>query len=78
MSVGTAAEWVQEAEADYKLCREVDADFRMIITDLDELNAYGPAFRYPGPNATIQDAQSAIQSIKRVREFVRAKLGLGK
>lgn len=59
-------------------CREVDADFQLLVMDLDELNTYGPAFRYPGPNATVQDARSAIKAMKRVREFVRAKLGLRK
>ncbi len=129
MSVGTVAEWVQEAEADYKnartiarrrkdrtpksvcwlcqqcaekylkaflirhsqpfpfrhdlielgnLCRAIDEDFRLIVTELEELNAYGPAFRYPGPTATMEDAQSALKAIKRMREFVRAKLGIGK
>lgn len=127
MSIGTAAEWVQEAETDCKsardlakrrkdpipkrvcwdcqqcaekylkaflvrhdrtfpfrhdlielnnLCREVDENFRLIVTDLDKSNAYGPAFRYPGPTATIEDAQSAIKAVKRIREFVRAKLAL--
>lgn len=122
MTVGTFAEWVQEAEADYQSaldlarrrkdpipkrvcwdcqqcaekylkaflarhsqkfpfrhdlielnnsCREVDADFRLLVTDLDELNMYGPAFRYPGPSASVEDAHSAIKAVKRVREFAR-------
>ncbi len=59
-------------------CRDIDVDFRLIVTDLDELNTYGPAFRYPGPSTTLEDARSAIKAVKRVREFVRAKLGAGK
>jgi HEPN domain-containing protein len=129
MSVGTVAEWVREAEADYQnaqtiagrrksptpksvcwlcqqcaekylkaflihrsqkfpfrhdlielanLCESIDADFRLIVNELEELNVYGPAFRYPGPSATAEDARSALKAIKRVREFTRAKLGLRK
>jgi HEPN domain-containing protein len=60
------------------LCAAVDPDFRLIANEVDELNTYGPAFRYPGPTATMEDARSAIKAVKRVREFVRAKLGLGR
>ena len=59
-------------------CHQVDTDFRLIVGDLEELNAYGPAFRYPGSTATAEDARSALKAVKRVREFVRAKLGLRK
>lgn len=59
-------------------CQTIDSDFRLIADELDELNVYGAAFRYPGPVATIDDANSALKAVKRVREFVRAKLGLGK
>ena len=129
MNVGSVAEWVQEAETDYKsaldlarrrkdpipkrvcwdcqqcaekylkaflvrhssqfpfkhdlnelgtLCLDVDPDFRLISDELSELNSYGPNIRYPGSVATVEDAHSALVAMKRVRQFIRAKLGLGK
>jgi HEPN domain-containing protein len=129
MNVGTVAEWIQEAEADYKnantiarrhkdptpksvcwhcqqcaekylkaflirhaqkfpfrhdlvelntQCQRVDSDFRLIVEELEELNVYGAAFRYPGSMATIEDGRSALKAVKRVREFVRAKFGMRK
>jgi HEPN domain-containing protein len=60
------------------LCDEIDPDFHLIVDDLDELNAYGPDIRYPGSVATVEDARSALTAMKRVWQFVRAKLGVGK
>lgn len=59
-------------------CLEIDPDFRLIELDVEELNAYGPNIRYPGSIATVKDARAAIIAMKRIRQFVRAKLGLGK
>ncbi len=126
MSVGTVAEWVQEAETDYKsaldlarrrkdpipkrvcwdcqqcaekylkaflvrrhtqfrlthnltgllkLCLDIDPDFRLISDPLQFLNPFGPEIRYPGANATRSDARQAVEAMKQVRKFVRAKLG---
>ncbi len=58
------------------LCLDVDRDFRLVTRDLSELNAYGPDIRYPGTTASIQDARSAVAAMKRLRLFVRRKLGL--
>ncbi len=58
-----------------ELAREIDPDFRLIHDDLKLLNWYSVEIRYPGTEAKMQDAKEAIQSMKQVRQFVRAKLG---
>lgn len=57
-------------------CLQVDPDFKMISDDLFFLNRYASEIRYPGVSATQDDARETIVSMKRVRSFVRAKLGL--
>lgn len=58
------------------LARTVDPDARLIHNELKLLNWYSVEIRYPGTNATVKEAKEAIQAMKAVREFVRAKLGL--
>ncbi len=60
----------------WRLCVDIDPDFEMIADPFQILNPFGPEIRYPGANATSSDARQAINSMKRIREFVRAKLGL--
>jgi len=43
---------------------------------LDNLNAYGVAFRYPGASATKADAKQALMDCKVVRKKARLSLGL--
>ena len=58
------------------LASAIDADFRLIHDNLKSLNWYSIEIRYPGTEATKDDAKDAIKATKQVREFVRAKLGL--
>ncbi len=53
-----------------------DADVQLLTPAFTILNPYGIDVRYPGIQATPEDAQEAIQAMKTVRKFVRAKLGL--
>ena len=59
-----------------KLSSDVDPDFRLISHSLQYLNVFGPEIRYPGASATRSDAREALDAMKHVRKFVRAKLGL--
>lgn len=59
-----------------ELCQEVDADFRLLAEDLKTCNQWRSEIRYPGSSATVDDAKEAITAMKRVRAFVRAKLGI--
>ena len=40
------------------------------------LNDYAVAFRYPGANATENDARAAVKAMRTVRMLLRHKLGL--
>lgn len=58
-----------------KLCLSSDPAFEQLTADLNGLQAYAVAARYPGVNVTPQMAEEALASAARVRAFVRAKLG---
>ena len=58
------------------LIAPVDADMQLLTPVFAILNPYGIDVRYPGIQATPKDAREAIQAMKTVRKFVRAKLGL--
>lgn len=58
------------------LAQASDSDFRLIHDQLKRLNWYSVEIRYPGTEATLDDAKEAIKAMKEIRKFVRAKLGL--
>jgi HEPN domain-containing protein len=60
------------------LCISADKEFKKIATDLDNLEGYGIAIRYPGATATKELAQQAFESTSRVRKFMRKKLRIQK
>lgn len=59
-------------------CLAVDADFRLIKSDLDKADICDPKIRYPGKSVSEQDARTALKAAKVIRKFVRAKLGMSK
>jgi HEPN domain-containing protein len=58
------------------LAQASDSDFRLIHDKLKLLNWYSVEIRYPGTEATVNDAKEAVKAMKEVRQFVGAKLGL--
>jgi HEPN domain-containing protein len=58
------------------LCIEVDPIFSILETELRGLDGYAVRTRYPGLNATKEEAQIALKTAKSVRIFIRKKLGL--
>jgi len=48
----------------------------MIGDLLDVLNPYSVEFRCPGEVATIEEAKTAVITMKKVRRFVRNLLGV--
>ena len=60
------------------LCLPIDKDFEKIGNDLDSLESYAVAIRYPGAVIRLELAERAFESASRIRDFVRKKLGLGK
>lgn len=53
------------------LCLASDSTFELIRPGLEALNGYAVAIRYPGTEATKEDARNATKSANQVREFVR-------
>jgi HEPN domain-containing protein len=58
------------------LCASVDSEFKVWKRDLENLKRYAVAVRYPGIRVTRKSAEEAFRSAKRVRKFVRSKLGI--
>ncbi|HLA87015.1 MAG TPA: HEPN domain-containing protein [Anaerolineales bacterium] len=56
------------------LCIPIDKNFRKIANDLDSLEGYAVAIRYPGAVISTELAEDAFKVTKRIRSFVRSKL----
>ena len=59
-----------------RLAMEVDPTFDLITDLLLRLNPYAVEVRYPGEQATVEEAREAVAAMRTVRRFVRGKLGL--
>ena len=58
----------------HKLCLTVNPAFELIGDLLDQLSPYSVIFRYPGEDATVEEAKAAVKAMKTVRRFVRGAL----
>ena len=58
------------------LCVSIDRDFGKLGNDLNSLDAYAVAVRYPGAKVSVELAEAAFEAAKRVRKFVRSKIGI--
>lgn len=58
------------------LVAKVEPDIRLIHKFVMLLQPYGVDIRYPGLQATEEETKNAIQALKQVRTFARARLGL--
>jgi HEPN domain-containing protein len=54
----------------------IEPEVHLIDDYAHGLNPYGIDIRYPGRQATMEEAREAIKGMKEVRKFARAKLGL--
>lgn len=70
-------ERIHELDKLHDLCLSVDSDFRLIKSLTDKADICDPRIRYPGKSVTDEDAREAFAAAKKIRKFVRAKLGLG-
>lgn len=57
-------------------CAQIDAAFLLNQDWLDILQPYAVAVRYPGLETDREDAKKAVQIMKEIRAFVRARMGL--
>lgn len=53
------------------LCIPIDKDFAGVAGELGRLESYAVAIRYPGANVSVEAAEDAFKSAKRIRSFVR-------
>lgn len=58
----------------HRLCLSVEPAFNLIVDLLDLLNPYSVEFRYPGEDATVEEAKSTVKAVVQVRRFVRGLL----
>jgi HEPN domain-containing protein len=54
----------------------LDKEFENLRTELEQLENYSVAVRYPGVKISVELAEEAFELAKKVRLFVRKKLGL--
>jgi HEPN domain-containing protein len=54
----------------------VETTWDSLRADLQALSAFAVAYRYPGDEADKNEAREAVERCERVRELVRASLGL--
>jgi HEPN domain-containing protein len=59
-----------------RLAVKIDPTLDLITDLLLYLNPYAVEFRYPGEEATIEEAREAVAAMKKVRRFMRNKLRL--
>jgi len=59
-----------------ELCIPLDRDFEKLGVDLDSLEGYAVAVRYPGAIVPVTLAEVAYKTTSRIRAFVRGKLKL--
>lgn len=55
---------------------EFESVYLMLQPDLNVLEGYAVQYRYPGQAAEKLDARAALLAARRVRGFIRTKLGL--
>ena len=58
------------------ICIGIAPDFEDINDFLDLLNPFSVEFRYPGIDASVWEAQEAVEHAEKVRDFIRKKLGI--
>ncbi|MFY9226536.1 MAG: HEPN domain-containing protein [Blastocatellia bacterium] len=54
----------------------IEPSWNVLSMELNILNAYSVAYRYPGVSATKTDAQDAIKRCRIVRKVIRLTFGL--
>jgi HEPN domain-containing protein len=57
-----------------ELCLTFDSEFELLRLDLDHLDGYAVAARYPGVEISLESTDDALAAAARVRSFIRRKL----
>jgi len=56
------------------LCAEQDETFAEIAWEMRSLNSYSVEVRYPGRFTSLEEGVGAVEAMKVVRNFIRAKI----
>jgi HEPN domain-containing protein len=54
----------------FELCREFISEFEFWRELFELLNPYSVQFRYPGEEASLEEARAAVRTIKQIRSFM--------
>jgi HEPN domain-containing protein len=57
-----------------EMCLPLDQGFESLRVDLDRLDGYAVAARYPGVFMTLEMADEALEAASRVRDFIQTRL----
>ncbi len=57
-----------------EMCLLLDVGFEALRVDLDRLDGYAVAARYPGVSVTLELADEALEAANRVRDFIQTRL----
>ncbi len=57
-----------------EMCSPVAPALKTVEADLDLLSRYAIAFRYPGEEATLEEAKAAVKALDKVRKLIKASL----
>ncbi len=58
------------------LVSPLEPTWQSLSTDLNVLNAFAVAYRYPGVTAIKLDAQDAVKRCRKIRRIIRSSFGL--
>lgn len=58
------------------LVSPLEPTWQSLSTDLNVLNAFAVAYRYPGVTATKLDAQDAVKRCRKIRRIIRSSFAL--
>jgi hypothetical protein len=56
------------------MCLQITPELKAVEADLDLLSRYVIAFRYPGEQATPEEAKAAVKALGKVRKLIKNSL----
>lgn len=73
---GVAPQRTHDLEDLLTECILYDATLSALLPEVRLLDPYSVQFRYPGDSATVVEAKTAVETLRRIRRLMRKKLGL--
>jgi HEPN domain-containing protein len=76
VEAGVAFAKAHDLQSLLKLILPVEPGWLALDPQLDALSKFAVVYRYPGNDATKEDAKQAIEDCRTVRHFIRQAFGL--